>query len=137
MPDGITSIGPYAFSSCGMMFNQEYTEDDIKNFFKNIEVIENRAFVSTGGDGKTFYFPGKLRCIQERAFYYSHIDKAIFGGKGDSSQLNPAEIVVNPGQGIFDNSRLTTVCIYSEDTTAEKWNEMKNLIGYLAVPLDW
>lgn len=85
MLDGITSVGEEAFNGCNMMFNQEYTEDDIKNFFKNIETIENRAFSGTGGDGKTFYFPGKLRYIQERAFYYGHIAKAIFGGKGDPS----------------------------------------------------
>lgn len=137
MPDGITSIGPYAFSGCSMMFGQEYTEDDIKNFFKNIETIENRAFVSNGGDGKTFYFPGRLRYIQERAFYYAGITKAIFGGKGDPSRLTPAEITMSPGYGIFDNSDLTTVHIYSEDPTAEKWNEMRNLIGTLAVALDW
>ena len=44
---------------------------------------------------------------------------------------------MSPGCGIFDNSDLTTVHIYSEDPTAEKWNEMKNLIGTLAVALDW
>ena len=137
MPESITAIGPFAFSNCSMMFDQEYTEDDIKNFFKNIETIENRAFTTSGGDGKTFYFPGKLRYIQERAFYYAGITKAIFGGKGDPSQLTPTEIIMSPGCGIFDNSNLTTVHVYSEDSTAEKWNEMKNLIGYLAVPLDW
>ena len=52
MPESVTDIGSYAFSSCGGLFSGDYgkkTSDKyaVEDFFKNIKTIGQFAFVNT------------------------------------------------------------------------------------------
>lgn len=134
MIDSITSIGSQTFSGCGLLFDK-WSEDEVKNFFKNIEEIGDRAFVSTGGSGLTFRFPGKLHTLKERAFYYAKLHQAIFGDIGDPSQYNPNNASLSNNNGLFDNSEVAKVTFYVEDTTDSKWDIVKNQIG--TINQDW
>jgi hypothetical protein len=70
LPETVTLIKSEAFNSCGNMF-ETYSNEDIKNFFKNIEGIEDRAFVSVGGKDKTFYFSDKLKYLRTYTFRFA------------------------------------------------------------------
>lgn len=140
MPDTVTLIGPYSFSGDSMMFEDNilWTESEIENFFKNIEKIENRAFVSTGGAGKTFYFPAELKVINERAFYYAKPTKIVFGGPNKPSQYDISLYDGKNGLGIFDDAPyLTTGIIFTDDQSNPNWDTFKEQIGKTNQTISW
>lgn len=138
MPETITHINNYAFSGCTMMFGLEYTEEEIKNFFRNIKTINNRAFVSCGGQGKTFYLPAGLQVINERSFFYGKLSNVVFGAPGEPSQYNPTLYDGENGLGIFDEAPyLTKITIYTDDVSNTKWETFKEQIGKINQVWTW
>ena len=138
MPENVKIISTYSFYNCGKLFNDYMSNEDITKFFKNIEGIENRAFVSNNGRGKTFYFPGKLKYIGEYGFRFCEMDTVEFGSTGDPSQFDPS--LQNIVYGIFAGAPyLSKVTVYAADTSLPKWDEMKNQIGNIVVetPEGW
>lgn len=138
MPENVKIISTYSFYNCGKLFNDYMSNEDIIKFFKNIEGIENRAFVSNNGRGKTFYFPGKLKYIGEYGFRFCEMDTVEFGSTGDPSQFDPS--LQNIVYGIFAGAPyLSKVTVYAADTSLPKWDEMKNQIGNIVVetPEGW
>lgn len=129
MPESITILGPYSFNSCSQMFNTEYTEEDIRNFFKNIKFIGQRSFTSVSGYGKTFYFPAGLEIINQRAFYLAKLSKAEFGANNEPSQYNPS-LYDGTTNGIFDGApNLTEIFVYTDNISDIKWDTFKGQVG--------
>lgn len=121
----INTIGYEAFSgrnlnSDSVLFKNA-TQNDLKEFFKNIEFIEDYAFLKCSYIANTLYLPGKLKYIGPWGFYKSRVKEVIFGENEDWSQFYENQDYWNETDSslpVFDNNNsLNKIYFYVENNS--------------------
>ena len=119
----INTIGYEAFSgrnlnSDSVLFKNA-TQNDLKEFFKNIEFIEDYAFLKCSYIANTLYLPGKLKYIGPWGFYNSRVKEVIFGDNEDWSQFYENQDYWNKADSslpVFgNNNSLNKIYFYVEN----------------------